>query len=178
MAHIETFKSWTETMRGDVDALKAVVESAGAELPARKLAAGALSYLVSKMDLVPDWNAGIGFADDVMVLRVVAQLVQNHEAGELPASALVALGRMANEADEVGAFLGAAMFEKLRAYVATLADVAVRGRTPGLIVDDEHARAALWREVGDELAKTATVVIGDPDDAEVRLRAHLAHKLG
>ena len=164
-------------MRADVDALKAVVEASAAELPARKLAAGALSYLVSRMDLVPDWNAGIGFADDVMVLRVAAQLIQNHDTGDLPTSATVALGRMANEADVVSSFLGAALFEKFRAHVSKLTEQVVRARTPGVIVDDDAARAALWREVNDELTKTTTVVIGDVADAEVRLKAYLAHKL-
>jgi uncharacterized membrane protein YkvA (DUF1232 family) len=177
VATIETFKSWIDTMRADVEALRAVVETSDAEPGARKQAAAALSYLVSKMDLVPDWNSGIGFADDVMVLRVTALLVQNHDTGELPAAAAVSLGRMANEADAVREFLGAELFDKLRAYVAKLVEQTVRGRTPGVIVDDATARAALWREVGDELTKTAAIVLGDPVDAEVRLRAYLTHKL-
>ncbi len=178
MAAIETFKSWAEvTVRADVEALQAVVESEGADLLARKLAAGALSYLVSKMDLVPDWNVGIGFADDVMVMRVAAQLIHNHDTGELATAASVALGRMGNEVDVVSQFLGAALFDKLRAYVAKLVDQEVRGRTPGLIVDDEAARVRLWAEVEDELAKAGPVVLGEVADAEVRLKAYLTHKL-
>lgn len=178
MAAIETFKSWAETtMRGDVDALKAVVEASTADLPARKLAAGALSYLVYKMDLVPDWNAGIGFADDVMVMRVASQLIQNHDTGELPTAASVALGRMSNEADVISDFLGSQLYDKLRAYVSKLTEVEVRGRTPGVVVDDDAARARLWAEVADELAKAGPVVLGDAADAEVRLKAYLTHKL-
>lgn len=179
MAAIETFKIWAEeTMRTDVEALKAVVESTGADLPARKLAAGALSYLISKMDLVPDWNAGIGFADDVMVMRVAAQLINNHDTGDLSTLTSVALGRMSNEADAVSSFLGRPLFDKLRAHVSKLGEQEVRGRTPGVIVDDEQARARLWREVDDELARAAPVVLGDVADAEVRLKAYLTHKLG
>lgn len=177
MAAIQTFKSWTETMRADVEALKAVVEAGGADPAARRLAAASLSYLVSRMDLVPDWNEGIGFADDVMVLRVAALLLQNHDTGELPVPATVALGRMANESELISEFLGAALFDKLRAHVGKLTEQTVRGRTAGVIVEDAAARAALWREIGDELAKTTTVVLADPADAEVRLRAYLAHKL-
>ena len=164
-------------MRTDVEALKAVVESTGADLPARKLAASALSYLVSKMDLVPDWNVGIGFADDVMVMRIAAQLIHNHDTGELATAASVALGRMNNEADTISEFLGAALFDKLRAYVSKLTEQEVRGRTPGVIVDDDAARARLWAEVEDELTKAGPVVLGDAADAEVRLKAYLTHKL-
>lgn len=178
MAAIETFKTWAETtMRTDVEALKAVVESAGADLLARKLAAGALSYLVSKMDLVPDWNVGIGFADDVMVMRLAAQLINNHDTGDLATAASVALGRMSNEADAVSAFLGAQLFDKMRTYVSKLAEQEVRGRTPGNIVDDDEARARLWGEVEGELSRATPVALGDVADAEVRLKAYLTHKL-
>jgi uncharacterized membrane protein YkvA (DUF1232 family) len=178
VAAIETFKTWAEMMRTDVEALKAVVDAPTAALPAKKLAAGALSYLVSRLDLIPDWNAGIGFVDDVMVLRVAAQLIQSHDTGELPSAADIALGRMSNEADQIAAFLGAALFEKFRAHVAKLTEQTVRGRTTGAIVDDPAVRALLWREVEEELAKAGPVVLGDPADAEVRVKAYLAHKLG
>ena len=72
MAHIDVFKSWADTIRQDVEAFKALLESAKADEKSRKLAGGALQYLVSKMDLIPDWNEGIGMIDDVMVLRVAA----------------------------------------------------------------------------------------------------------
>ena len=74
MAHIDVFKSWADTIRQDIEAFKALLESPKADDESRKLAGGALSYLVSKMDLIPDWNEGIGVIDDVMVLRVCAQL--------------------------------------------------------------------------------------------------------
>ena len=52
------------------------------------------------MDLIPDWNEGIGVIDDVMVLRVCAQLSQDHERGALPTAAEISLERMANEAEQ------------------------------------------------------------------------------
>ncbi|MEZ4360548.1 MAG: YkvA family protein [Kofleriaceae bacterium] len=177
MAAIETFKAWAEGMRADVESLKGLVECASADVPARKLAAGALSYLVTKMDLVPDWNAGIGLLDDAMVLRVAAQLTQSHHCGELPTAVEVALARLANEAEQIGEFLGAPLFDKLRAHVAKLTDVEVRGRTPGVIVDDAAARERLWQELRDELANQGPVALGEPADSELRLRAYLTHKL-
>ena len=108
MAHIDVFKGWAETIRQDIDAFKALLESTKADEQSRKLAGGALLYLVSRMDLIPDWNEGIGVIDDVMVLRVCAQLTQDLERGELPTSAEVSFDRMANEADKITAFLGGA----------------------------------------------------------------------
>jgi len=87
VAHIDVFKGWAETIRADIDALKALLEADKASADARKLAGAALSYLVSKMDLIPDWNEGIGVIDDVMVLRVMAQLSQDTDRGPLSSTA-------------------------------------------------------------------------------------------
>jgi uncharacterized membrane protein YkvA (DUF1232 family) len=176
-AHIDVFKAWADTIRQDSDALKALVESDKAASDARKLAAAALSYLVSRMDLIPDWNEGIGVIDDVMVLRVCAQLSADYDRGALATPAEISLARMANEADRIGAFLGSTIYDKLRAYCAKLTDQAVRGRTPAQIIDDADARHALYNELEDEIKRSVPIVIQDPADAELRLKAYLTHKL-
>jgi len=176
-AHIEVFKGWAETIRQDIDAFKAVLESAKADASSRRFAGGALSYLVSRMDLVPDWNEGIGVLDDVMVLRVCAQLTQGCDRGTLPTSVEVSLERMANEADKITAFVGGALYDRLRAYCARLVDQSVRGRTPAQLAEDATARKALYAEIDDEIKRTVPIVINDPVDAEVRLKAYLTHKL-
>lgn len=177
MAHIDVFKGWAESIRQDIDAHKALLESAKADEHSRKLAGAALLYLVSRMDLIPDWNEGIGVIDDVMVLRVCAQLVQGHERGALPTGVEVALDRMANEADKITAFLGGPIYDKLKAYCAKLADQAVRGRTPMQLIEDGALRKALSDELEDELKKSVPIVVNDPTDAELRLKAYLTHKL-
>jgi uncharacterized membrane protein YkvA (DUF1232 family) len=177
VAHIDVFKGWAETIRPDIDAFKALLESSQADDHARKLAGAALLYLVSRMDLIPDWNEGIGVIDDVMVLRVCSQLAQGHERGTLPASVRTSLERMAREADSITQFLGGPIYDKLKSYCAKLEDVAVRGQTPTLLVEEASARATLYSELEDELKKSVPIVINDPTDAELRLKAYLTHKL-
>jgi uncharacterized membrane protein YkvA (DUF1232 family) len=177
VAHIDVFKGWAETIRQDIDAYKAVLESSKADEHSRKLAAAALLYMVSQMDLIPDWNEGIGVVDDVMVLRVCAQLVQGHQPGPLPGAADKALDRMANEADKITAFLGGPLYDKLKAYCSKLVDQKVRGRTPAQLIEDPELRKALWVELDDELKKSVPIVVNDPVDAELRLKAYLTHKL-
>ena len=174
---IETLRSWAETFHQDVDALKALVESTTADVDARKHAAAALNYLVTRMDLVPDWNEGIGALDDAMVIRMCASLAQQHPLGDLPGDAEIVLGRLGNEADRLAGLLGRELADKLKAYCARLVDTAVRGRTPGQILDDAQARAALWADVDEELRRSVPVVVDDPADAELRLKAYLEHKL-
>ena len=177
VAHIDVFKSWAETIRQDTEALKALLEAPAADASARRLAAAGLSYLVSRMDLIPDWNEGIGVIDDVMVLRVCAQLAQDHERGALPSSAETSIARMAREADQITSFLGSALYDKLRAYCAKLVDQSVRGRTPAQLADDAAARKALYAELDDEISRSVPIVVNDASDAELRLKAYLTHKL-
>lgn len=177
MAHIDVFKGWAETIRQDLESYKVLLESGKADESSRRLAGAALLYQVSRMDLIPDWNEGIGVLDDVMVLRVCAKLAQAHDRGPLPTVAEICLERMANESDKISQFLGGPLYDKLRAYCARLTEQSVRGRTPAQLVDDEALRKALYGELEDELQKAGPVVIADPADAEVRLKAYLTHKL-
>lgn len=177
MAHIEVFKAWAETIRQDIDAFKAVLESEKADEHSRKLAGGALTYLVSKLDLIPDWNEGIGMIDDVMVLRCCAQLLQDYQRGPLPESADFALDRMGNEADRIKEFLGGPIFDKMKSYCSKLEELSVRGRTPAMLGEDAALRKAFYVDLDDELKKTVPIVINDPVDAELRLKAYLTHKL-
>ena len=177
MAHIEVFKSWADTIRQDVEAFKALLESTKADEKSRKLAGGALQYLVSKMDLIPDWNEGIGMIDDVMVLRVAAQQAQDLGRGDLPASAEISFERLSNEAEKIVAFLGGPIYDKLKAYVAKLGEQPVRGRTAVQLMAEPALRTTLYGELDEELKKTVPIVITDPADAELRLKAYLTHKL-
>ena len=176
-AHIDVFRGWADTIRQDIDAFKALLDSPGADASSKQLAGAALSYLVSRMDLIPDWNEGIGVLDDVMVLRVCAQLTQGCDRGILTTAVEVSLERMANEADKITGFVGGVLYDRLRAYCAKLVDQSVRGRTPAQLVEDPAARKALYAEIEDELKKTVPVVITDPADAELRLKSHLTMKL-
>jgi uncharacterized membrane protein YkvA (DUF1232 family) len=176
-AHIEAFKSWAGTIRQDIDAYKTLLESDKADDKARKLAGGALSYLVSKMDLIPDWNEGIGVIDDVMVLRVCAALSQDFDRGPLPSSAEAALERMANQSEKIQAFLGGPLYDKLKVYCAKLSDLKVRGKTIQTLMDEETERTSFYKVLDEELEKTVPIVVNDPTDAELRLKAYLTHKL-
>jgi len=177
VAHLDVFKSWAETIRQDIDAFKGLLESGKGDEKARKLAGGALNYLVSKMDLIPDWNECIGVIDDLMVLRVCAQLSQDHDRGPLPATAETNLERMANQAEKIAAFLGGPIYDKLKAYCAKLGEQKVRGATPSELMAEDDKRKSLYIALDEALEKTVPIVVNDPTDAELRLKAYLTHKL-
>jgi uncharacterized membrane protein YkvA (DUF1232 family) len=177
MAHIDVFKSWAGTIRQDIDAFKTLLESTKADEKARRLAGGALSYLVSKMDLIPDWNPGIGVIDDVMVMRVCAVLSADFDRGELPGASEATFERMSNEAEKIQEFLGGALYDKLKAYSAKLGDLKVRGKSVGDLISDTKAREAFYKTVEEEVSNNVPIVISDPNDAEIRLKSYLSQKL-
>jgi hypothetical protein len=129
------------------------------------------------MDLIPDWNEGIGVIDDVMVLRVCAALTQDHARGDLPTAAEASLERMANQSEKISAFLGGPLYDKLKAYCSKVGETPVRGITTAQLLDEDSARKSLYTALKEELEKTVPIVINDPTDAELRLKAYLTHKL-
>jgi uncharacterized membrane protein YkvA (DUF1232 family) len=177
-ATMEVMASWVEALPGDVEAVKALLEAEDAHREARKLAAAALCYLVTRLDLIPDWNETIGVIDDTMVVRVCMDLAGAYPP--MPALAdpvRVRLGRLANEVDVVKAFLGPELFVRLRRHCMRAADLAVHGHSPVHVVDDAAARAALYAEVTADLARMPAASFAQPDQVEPRLRSYLHYKL-
>lgn len=87
-------------------------------------------------------------------MAVPSSVKEGCDRGALPTSAEISLERMANEAEKITGFVGGAIYDKLRAYCARLS-----------------------AELEDELKRTVPIVVNDPVDAEVRLKAYLTHKL-
>lgn len=176
-ATMEVMASWVEALPGDVEAIKALIEAEDAHREARKQAAAALCYLVTRLDLIPDWNETIGILDDTMVVRVCMDLAAAYPPmPDLADEVRVRLGRLANEVDVVKAFLGPELFVRLRRYCMRAADFTVHGHSPVRVLDDAEARTALYADVAQDLTRVPAVSFAQPD-IEARLRSYLHHKL-
>jgi len=174
---IEVVKEWVESIADDVVAIKKVVDSEACPEEARKLAAGALNYLVSRMDLVPDWTDTIGVIDDVMVVRLCMSLATAHGLDELDADQLVVVGKMANDADRIEGIVGEEIEAKLRKYCSRLSVEQVRGRKPESIIRDAGVREQLYTEVDEEVRRMPAPNFTDADAVTVRLKSYLHAKL-
>lgn len=175
--NISHLKDWAVGWRDDVEILKRVVSAEKAERDVRKHAAAALNYLVSRMDLIPDWEPVIGILDDVMVLRVCAAEAARGSDDGLDDRVSVDLNRLANQADRVDEILGKELAGKLRAHCEKLSDSPVRGRSVHQILTDKTARQQLFADVDDALKKAPAVKITDAEDTAKRLKGYLAAKL-
>jgi uncharacterized membrane protein YkvA (DUF1232 family) len=176
--HLKAFKEWVETFPADVETLKTVVQSESVPVPARKLVAAALSYLVTRLDLVPDHNETIGVLDDVFVVRTCLAAAGSSVDDGLSADATVEVGRLVNEADRIEAFLGKPLYARFKAYCQKLADSTVRGRTTAQIVSDAAVRKALYVEIDDDLKKLPPAQFNDSEDElKAKLISFLKPKL-
>jgi len=175
--HISALAQWALGWRTDLDALKRALSAEEAHADIRRYAATALNYVVSRMDLVPDWEPAVGLFDDLMVVRICAAQGRRAGDGGLDAETTAQMERLAEQAGSIRDFLGDELFARLQAYCDKQVGAAVRGRTPAQLLTDARARDHLFAEVDDAVARAGDVAVPDASQAAVRLKAYLGHKL-
>jgi uncharacterized membrane protein YkvA (DUF1232 family) len=175
---VETVKEWVGTLREDATTCKAVVAADDVSPAARRFAAAALNYLVTRLDLVPDHEPAIGAVDDAMAIRVALRYASDHGLDEgLDADVMVDAMRLANEADQIKGWLDADLDARFRKFVERQSELAVRGRTPEHIVKDAVARQRLFGEVDAELLRIPAAAFSDADAALRQFKSYLQTKL-
>jgi len=166
---IELFGEWINSLPDDTRAIQAAVDAEGTPREAKLMLVGGLSYLLRKIDIVPDYLTGVGVVDDVFVLRIAA--AEASLGADAPA--VQALG---DSLDPVKEYLGD-LFGGLVDFVKGLPDDPVRGRTADKILDDEATAKQFAREVGDELDSFAPKPITDGDRALREIKSFIKAKL-
>ena len=174
--HIETMKRWVDSFATDVAAVQGLVDNDKIPRDARLAGAAALNYLVTKLDLIPDWEETCGIIDDAMVMRIAMATAAEKDLDALTGETMRGVHRLANEADSVKTVLGD-IYPKLKRYVDDLGNKVVRGRHPRTIVDDEKQRAQLFDEIKDDLKRLPLPAMKDPDLVERTVMNYLSHKL-
>lgn len=175
--HVERMKAWIDSFAADVAAIESLVDNSKVPRDARLAGAAALNYLLTRLDLIPDWEETCGILDDAMVLRVCMADAMEKDLDGLPVDALKTVARLANETDAVRKFLGEELFARFKRYVHDLTNVIVRGRHPRTIVDDAKQREQLFVEVKDDLKRLPPAPMNDPDRIERVVKNTLAQKL-
>src|SRR5215813_14438957 len=176
-AQMAGIKGWIDSFASDVAALQSLLADERAAPEARLHAAGALNYLLLRMDLIPDWEETCGIIDDAMILRVSMSLVLEMDLGGQSGENLRTIGKLANEAERVHEFLGDEIYSRLKKYAEELARTPVRGRHPRILLDDPRERKHFFEEIKDDLKRLPPAPMSDPGRvARVVLNA-LAQKL-
>ena len=166
---IELYGGWINSLPDDTRTLQAAVDAEETPRKAKLMLIGGLSYLLRKIDIVPDYLTGVGVVDDVFVLRI--------------ASAEANLGADAPEIQALGDSLGPVeeylgdLYPRLVDYVKGLPDDPVRGRTAEKVLDDEAVYKQFTRELADELDSFAPKPITDADRALREIKSFIKAKL-
>lgn len=172
-------QGWIDGFAADVKTVEGLLAEPGASGPARVIAAAALSYMVTKLDLVPDWEEALGVVDDAMVLRVGCALASERGLGKLPEELERKVAALANQADAVDAVIGPELAPLFRKYVANLElpSNVVRGRTAAQLVENAQLREKLSSEVAEELRKLPPKALADEAAGTKILMNYLTTKL-
>ncbi len=177
--NIEIVSEWVETFREDVEASRRSSDDEAVSEDARKYAAAALNYLISRMDLIPDWTDTIGVVDDVMVCEPASSWPTSTGCTTTSTTPT----RWSPSADwptrrtSIEAILGHDLEAKFRKFCARMTDTAVRGRTPETIVTDADARKKLYAEIEDDLKRMPAATFTDADGVKAKLVSYLTAKL-
>ncbi len=172
------FRKFVESLPRDAKEVLAIATDKKVPKTARKHAVAALNYLLLQLDLVPDWVPVIGLCDDAFVLRAAMAMLADEDP-QLSGEQTTTMGRLANEADEVKAFLGDELNDLLRSYVVALGDREIAKRVPDKIVSDDKALAGWKRDIEGHLkgVKPDLRPMQEPEKLERELLAYFGTKL-
>jgi len=144
---IGKFRRYVESLPRDAGEILAIAADKDLPKPARRAAVAALNYLLLQLDLVPDWVPVIGLCDDAFVLRLSMALLAEEDPQGLSMEQLATMGRLANDADQVRAFLGDTIADRLRTFVVDLRDREIAKRFPDKIITDDKTFTAWRRDI-------------------------------
>jgi uncharacterized membrane protein YkvA (DUF1232 family) len=173
---IDVFNDWINTLPQDARAMRAALEAEKTPREAKRHLVGGLSYILRKIDIVPDYLTGVGLVDDAAVLRIACQLAQQSGLGELSAELANPVEALAGATAPLESYLGD-LHPKLVEFVKALPDETVRGRTADKVLDDQEAYKQFMRELDDELNAYSPQAIADPDRAAREIKSFFKAKL-
>jgi hypothetical protein len=173
---LDLFPTWLRTLDEDVQTLLEILQNPAAGTEARRMLASGINYLFKSLDLIPDGIDDIGYLDDAFVLRLAAKGAIECDMGNV-GDGIGKLGRLANDADDIKAFLDNDLYSRLEKYVRDLRKGAARGRTVDEIVESADVLKELAIEVAVFVKEYRSPGFTKDEKNLIKLRAFLEAKL-
>lgn len=173
---VDVFNGWINSLAEDARSLRAAMEAAETPRAAKRFIVGGLSYLLRKIDIVPDYLTGVGVVDDAAVLRVAAGLAVGAGLGDLDVEVAGKIEALGSSTKPLETYLGD-LYGKFKAFVEKMPDETVRARNADKVLDDKDAYQQFLRELNDEIESYAPKGITDPDRALRELKSFFKAKL-
>jgi uncharacterized membrane protein YkvA (DUF1232 family) len=149
---VKILNNWIGTIPKDVEVMVEALQSSATPRESRSLLAGGLSYMLRKIDIVPDFLEGVGVVDDTLVIRVAAASAVELGSGKLDSYIEGELFGLGQSLDSLRDYLGDA-YPGFEAYVKELLKGEVGACMADNIIDDEETYQQFLGEVKDAIAK-------------------------
>jgi uncharacterized membrane protein YkvA (DUF1232 family) len=144
---VELVRGWLVSLPHDLKIAFDAMDDENLPRPVREVAAGVIAYVVSPNDVVPDRDAVVGYADDVVLLRLALQKALG--PGEDEMSFRDRFPELFEGLEENLTLCKSIMGELmtwLESKVTTLPSLEYKGKKVAKYIDDEEAREQLFED--------------------------------
>jgi uncharacterized membrane protein YkvA (DUF1232 family) len=169
---LQKLEAWVANLGEDTKILRTALDSEGISRDAKKYLLGGLSYMLRKVDIIPDYLGGIGVLDDAAVMRISAKLAV--EAG-MP-NAGEGVKRLVAE-DEMTRLLFDNLYDGFVSYVKRLPEERIRNRNSDHILDEAGCLDQFDRELEDEIRGYSAKPLGQNDRTIREFRSFIKSKV-
>ncbi|MBU1069155.1 DUF1232 domain-containing protein [Myxococcota bacterium] len=169
---LQNLEAWVANLGEDTKILRKALDSDGISRDAKKYLLGGLSYMLRKVDIIPDYLGGIGVLDDAAVMRVSAKLAV--EAG-MP-NAGEGIKKLISE-DEMTRLLFDNLYDGFVSYVKRLPEERIRNRNADHILDEAGCMDQFDRELEDEIRGYTAKPLGQNDRTIREFRSFIKSKV-
>jgi len=172
---VDLVRGWLVSLPHDLKIAFDAMDDENLPRPVRELAAGVIAYVIAPNDVIPDRDAVVGYADDVVLLRVALQKALG--PGEDEQAFRDRFPELFEGLEENLALCKAVMGDLmtwLESKVGSLGTMEHKGKKVAKYIDDEEAREALFEDglvfrtdypvdektITDKLKKATTIIDG------------------
>jgi len=144
---VELVRGWLVSLPHDLKIAFDAMDDENLPRPVREVAAGVIAYVVSPNDVVPDRDAVVGYADDVVLLRLALQKALG--PGEDETAFRDRFPELFESLEENLTLCKSIMGELmtwLESKVTTLPSIEYKGKKVAKYIDDEEAREQLFED--------------------------------
>jgi uncharacterized membrane protein YkvA (DUF1232 family) len=144
---VELVRGWLVSLPHDLKIAFDAMDDENLPRPVREVAAGVIAYVVSPNDVVPDRDAVVGYADDVVLLRLALQRALG--PGEDEKSFRDRFPELFEGLEDNLTLCKSIMGELmtwLESKVTTLPSLEYKGKKVAKYIDDEEAREQLFED--------------------------------
>ncbi|MGM0596814.1 MAG: YkvA family protein [Myxococcota bacterium] len=169
---LEKLDGWVKTLVDDAKIMRSQIDSDGISRDAQKHIIGGLSYLLRKVDIIPDYMGGIGVLDDAFVMRVACRNALKAGISDVDDR----FKQLAEDAELVDEILDE-LKDRFNLYVDKLPEQKIRNRNADTVLDEPGSMEQFDRELEDEIRGYKAKPLGKNEKVLRELKSFIKSKI-